>query len=336
MIGYYVHHHGSGHLTRARLLSARLSQPVTGLSSLPKPTGWPGSWVELPNDASPPPGAAAEVTAGGTLHWAPLRHQGYAARMAAIAAWLSRADPALVVVDVSVEVALLVRLLGVRVVVVAMRGDRSDRAHSLAYDAADALIALWPASLATTRWPQRWLDKTCHTGGFSRLDELRRTTAIREPDHTAPVEAGTVLVLWGRGGEGEGPDLQAAADATGPRWLWRRAEPDADALSLWRALTQAEVVVSHAGQNAVAEVAASRRPAVVVAESRPFDEQVETARVIDESGIAVGVPAWPAPHQWPALLERARARGGSGWSQWSDGRGAERALTMLERLSASW
>lgn len=328
MIGYYVHHHGSGHLTRARLLAAALDQPVTGLSSLPRPADWAGPWVQLAHDAVPAPGDGAEPTAGGTLHWAPVGHAGYRERMAAIAGWVERARPSLMVVDVSVEVTLLVRLLGVRVVVVAMRGDRSDRAHSAAYDCADALIALWPASLASSGWPRRWTDKTCHAGGFSRLDEVSRCEA------RASVEPGSVLVLWGRGGEGTGPDLAAAAAATAPHWSWRRAEPAADAVSLWRALTSAEVVVTHAGQNAVAEVAVSRRAAVVVAETRPFAEQVETARVLDESGIAVGLSTWPSDAEWPKLLDRARSRGGSRWAQWSDGRGAARAVALLTSLAA--
>ena len=45
MIGYYVHHHGSGHLHRMCSVSAelaRLGHPVTALSSLPPPPGWDG------------------------------------------------------------------------------------------------------------------------------------------------------------------------------------------------------------------------------------------------------------------------------------------------------
>ena len=60
-------------------------------------------------------------------------------RGAAVVRWVERHRPSLVVVDVSVEVTLLVRLLGVPVVVVAMQGDRHDRAHRTAYDAATAL-----------------------------------------------------------------------------------------------------------------------------------------------------------------------------------------------------
>ena len=64
VIGYYVHHHGRGHLHRALAVGRRLAargEPVTGLSSLPRPDGWAGDWVQ--------PGArrrrrpAADVTA---------------------------------------------------------------------------------------------------------------------------------------------------------------------------------------------------------------------------------------------------------------------------------
>ncbi len=96
--------------------------------------------------------------------------------MAAVAAWVEQARPSLVVVDVSVEVAVLVRAMGVPVVVAAMRGQRDDRAHTTAYDLADALLAPWPAALPEP-WPQRWLDKTWHVGALSRFDGRTAATA---------------------------------------------------------------------------------------------------------------------------------------------------------------
>ena len=55
------------------------------------------------------------------FHYAPLGHPGVRDRMAAIARWAAEADPALLVVDVSVEVALLARLLAVPTIVAAAR-----------------------------------------------------------------------------------------------------------------------------------------------------------------------------------------------------------------------
>ena len=34
VIGYYAHHHGSGHVTRMQSIAAYLDEPVWGLSSL--------------------------------------------------------------------------------------------------------------------------------------------------------------------------------------------------------------------------------------------------------------------------------------------------------------
>ncbi|MEU6941956.1 glycosyl transferase, partial [Streptomyces rubiginosohelvolus] len=144
MIGYYVHHQGNGHLHRARSIAAHCPLPVTGLSSLPPPDDWPGPWVRLPRDDDGDRTAFGDVTAGGRLHWAPVLHAGLRGRMARIAEWIAATTPALLVSDVSVEVALLARLLGTPTAVVAMRGERTDPPHRTAYDLAELLLAPWP------------------------------------------------------------------------------------------------------------------------------------------------------------------------------------------------
>lgn len=324
MIGWYVHGHGQGHLQRVQCVAPLLRTPVTVLSSLPRPAGFVGQWQELPDDA--PVGGEQDVTAGGTLHWAPQHHAGLLRRSAAVVAWVARTRPALVVVDVSVEVAVLVRSLGVPVVVAAMRGDRADRAHRTAYDLAYALLAPWPGSLPAP-WPQAWLDKCWHVGALSRLDGRAAGPA---PGRRR------VAVLWGRGGsEVTACDVQAARAAT-PGWTW-------DILGLpgspwvadpWAVLQAADVVVSHAGQSALAEVAAARRPAVVVPQRRPHDEQLANAAALEAGGLAVVRTTWPAPAHWSGLLEQAAARDGERWSVWSDGLGARRAADRLDAAAA--
>ena len=131
VVGYYVHHVGSGHRHRAQVLAARLRRDgvaVTGLSSLPRPDGWDGDWVRLPRDDD---GDPRDVSAHGHLHWAPLLHDGTRSRAAALSAWLETARPDLLVVDVSVEVLLLARLHGIPAVGVVLPGRRDDRAHLL-------------------------------------------------------------------------------------------------------------------------------------------------------------------------------------------------------------
>ncbi len=320
MIGWYVHGHGQGHLQRLQCVAQHLRTPVTALSSLPRPDGWAQDWVVLEDDL--PRAAEQDVTAGGTLHWAPRHHPGLRARMAGIAAWVAQAQPSLVVVDVSVEVAVLVRALGVPVVVAAMRGDRTDRPHRTAYDLADALLAPWPEHLPE-QWPAAWHEKAWHVGAFSRLDGR---SPVPSPGQRK------VAVLWGRGGtDVTAEDVAAAAGAT-PAWTWTAAGlpgtpwvQDVPAL-----LRDADVVVTHAGQNALAEVAASRRCAVVVPQERPHGEQVANARALERGGLAVVAERWPDAQDWQALLEKASAHDPQAWAAWNDGQGAQRAAALLD------
>lgn len=344
MIGYYVHHHGSGHLQRATAIAAAARTPVVGLSCRAAPAGWSGRWVRLPDDADGVRGDldpdAADVTAGGTLHWAPRRHAGLLARMRLIGEALT--DVALLVVDVSVEVAVLARLHGVPVVIMAQPGDRTDRPHRLAYDLAERLLAPWP-DRPEPGWPAHWLAKTVHLGAVSRFDG--RPAPAHRPDRNR------VAVLWGGGGlDVRADDLRAAAAAT-PRWRWDVLGPSPSSPSagnpsgpgdvtwhgwvddVWPRLCSADVVITHAGQNALAEVAAARAPAVVVPQDRPHGEQHATAAALRRADLAEVAPTWPAPADWPHLLDRAAARGGAGWHRWSPGDGAARAAAVLDGLA---
>lgn len=335
MIGYYAHHHGSGHVTRLQSIAATLREPVWGLSSLPAPGGWSQPWTQLARDDTPSPSAAAaagDVTAGGVLHWAPPLHDGLSARMAQLAGWIHQHRPRLLVVDVSVEVALLARLCGVPTVVVALPGTRLDRPHRLAYDSAEALLAPWPDGVHMRDWPASWRQKAWCVGGISRFDG-RPAAPVRL---AARRHRRQVLVLWGSGGRSAGRDAVAAARVATPDWDWLERDPaSSPSPDLWGELAAADVVVTHAGQNAVAEVAAARRPAVVIAQTRPFGEQEATASAVSRLGAAVGLDSWPRADEWPALLERAAALGGAGWSRWSTGDGARRAASHLEALAGS-
>jgi UDP-N-acetylglucosamine:LPS N-acetylglucosamine transferase len=232
-------------------------------------------------------------------------------------------------VDVSVEVSLLARLCGIPTVVVAMPGRRDDPPHRLAYDSADALLAPWPKGAHDLHWPDRWFDKAWFVGAISRFDDRLPSAPVATTG-----SGGTVLVLWGSGGRSTTSEQVRAAEAATPGWTWVERSPDTSgSADLWADLQAADVVVTHAGQNAVAEVAAARRPAVVVAQPRPHDEQVATAQRVDDWRLAVGCQAWPPAHEWPELLDRALTRGGHRWSRWSTGDGAARAAAHLGTLT---
>lgn len=330
MIGWYVHHHGAGHGQRLLAVSRHLRTPVTALGSGDQPDGFAGEWIALPRDDDDPVDRAS-ATAGDALHWAPLHHPGLQDRHAAIAAWIARARPSLFVTDVSVEVTALARLCGVPVVVFAMLGDRDDPAHRLGRSLATSLIAPWPAARDRPDGGARSGAgaPVLHVGAFSRFDG--RLPAAEGP------RRGTVLVLFGSGGRDVGDTDFRAARAATPGWTWEyrvpgSAEDRAGGEDVWTSLQRAEVVVVHGGHNAVAEVAAARRPAVVIAQDRPFGEQRRRAELLRAEGL-VALDRWPAAADWPGLLDRARATGAGPWERWAPGDGAQRAAALLDHAA---
>jgi UDP-N-acetylglucosamine:LPS N-acetylglucosamine transferase len=327
MIGYYVHHHGRGHLTRAMSICAHLPHPVTVLSSLAL-SEFPGvDTVRLPRDDSAT--VVHDPSANGSLHWAPLHDNGLRERMLAITEWVAAARPDVMVVDVSVEVAMLVRLLGIPVVVIAMPGDRTDAAHELVYRAAEHIVAAWPRQLYEPHWLRKHSAKTSYVGGISRFDG--RVPTVATSDHRP-----TVLVLDGAGGSkidmttvlrcaAEVPDFQwSTLGVAGGPWV---DDP-------WPALCSADVVVSSAGQNSVADIAAAGRPAVIVAAERPFAEQRATADALERGGLAVATQAWPRAQEWPSLIEKASSLAPEAWTHWQTRGAAARAAAQIQRVGS--
>jgi len=323
VIGYYVHHHGRGHLSRATAIAAALDRPVTGLSSLPAPPDWAGDWVQLPADEAH--GPVVDADARGRLHWVPLGHPGLRARMARIARWIDEHRPAAIVVDASVEVALLARLHGVQVVTVAMPGHRTDPAHELGFAIADELIGAWPRE-AEPLGDAALSSRVHAVGAISRFAPTETSAAARERR--------SVVVLGGAGGDEFTADAVARARGETPDWEWTHLGANGSWTDdPWSALLDASVVVTHAGESAIAEVAAARRPAIVIPQPRPHDEQRCTAAVLaDERWPALVEAEWPTTG-WPALLERAASLDAGSWRAWNDGRGAERAAAVIATVA---
>ncbi len=329
MIGYYVHHHGAGHLHRAAALAAAVDDEVAGFSSLDAPASWAGSWTVLPldTDASPP----RDAQANGRLHWVPLGSVGLADRMATIAQWIARAKPSCFVIDVSVEVALLCRLLGVPVVVVAQPGVRTDPAHALVYDIAAAVIAPWPPFIEP-------LSTAVELGGRLHTVGAISRTAVRPPG--TPRRDGLIAILQGRGGR-----RPSSVDRTVAQL--REAEigdlvpATGSEHEIADLLRSAQVVIAHCGQNAIAEIAAARTPAVLIAEDRPHGEQSAMARAIDASDLPalvlpVDVDRGRDVARDLLLQTIARAEGLDGdlWASWVDGAAAARAAAVIQRVAA--
>ncbi len=332
-IGYYVHHHGTGHLHRASVLAAELTRrgvETTGLSSLPRPGTWTGDWVRLSRDDEPPPGPDADAAAGGLLHWAPRGHDGLSRRAARISGWLAEARPDLVVSDVSQEVSILTRLHGVAVVSVLLPGHRPDPAHALGLGLSDDVVGFWPpgSSLSSTGLPPAVAGRVRELGALSRFGPC---------ETPGPRGGRRGVVLAGSGGGYEVLERAAAALALAlPSWTWLLLGPGSWVADPWQHLCAADVVVTHGGQNAVAEVAAARVPALVVPLARPFGEQEATGAALRAARYPVRVVDDPVGADWVALVADVVGLDGRAWAGWADGGAAARfGDLVLGRLGAA-
>lgn len=328
-IGWYVHHHGNGHLTRFLAVRPHLDAEVTVFSSLAPPEPLPDrtEWVRLAPDAAVEegPGGALldpreqDPEARGALHWAPLGHRGHRERLAEIARVAHAEFLDAFVVDVSVEVALFVRLLGVPVVVVSQPGERTDAPHRLAYRVADRILAPWDreavpsAALDAAAAPVLW------SGGISRFDGRERPAAPEER---------TALVL-GRTMPPEEEHLRIAEAARGG-WRLRFAgsSPSTWDPDPWRSITGSAVVVSASGQNSVADLAAAGARVVLIPQERPFAEQRAMGEAVRAAVDAVVLDEWPADGELVATLERAAATAPD-WSVWRTEGAAARAARII-------
>ena len=348
MIGYYVHHVGRGHLSRAAAIAEHLAgrgETVTGLSSLDRPPGWIGEWIVLPRDddqigPAAPHGAGDvddEADAGGRLHWVPLGNAGLRDRMAAVSAWIAAARPSVVVSDVSVEVALLARLHGVAVATVVLPGRRDDAAHQLGFAVSSALLSAWPES---AHGMLHGLDeaasrKHVRVGAISRFSATLPEDIPIATSSTVGSGRRRVLVLNGRGGAEFDVGALQRARARTPQWEWSVVGGASGEWvdDPWPRIRAADVVVTHAGQNAIAEIAAARRPAVVMAQDRPHDEQRHTAAALQRGGWPVVLIESEAAADWAAVLSAAGALDGDTWSTWNDGGGARRAADTIADIA---
>ena len=158
------------------------------------------------------------------------------------------------------------------------------------------------------------LSSAAASGRVSAVGAISRFTVVDEPQ---PADR-TVLVMSGAGGADHAAFPLEAARNQAPEWTWDVMGPGSWTNDPWSRIRDAAVIVTHAGQNALAEVAAARRPAIVIPQSRPFEEQRTTATVLANGG-------------WPAIV----AEGGTALRVGRPpvrGRGARRhRLGLVER-----
>jgi predicted glycosyltransferase len=338
-IGYYVHHHGDGHRQRALTIARHLPGQMTLIG-----TGLAGKtgeipFIDLPDDR--PAGASAFDGVDGAsdrplaLHYAPVHNQNIRRRAELLVSWIARARPALLVVDVSVEIAMLARLCATPTAYVRLSGIRNDMPHLEAFRGARTLLSPFHPELddqLTDPWVK---EKTRYFPG------LTGATVDRFPQENV------ILVVSGKGGATITPELLIDAALTTPSLRWRAiGTMDSPSVELpgnleilgWvdapeAHIADAAIVVGSAGDGVVNSVIAAGRSFICIPETRPFDEQISKAARLAALGAAIVRNRWPSASEWPDILAEARALPAANITRLHDPAGARCAAEYLASLA---
>ena len=355
-ISFFIHHQGRGHANRAMAIIRELppERPVSVLCARPELfDGFdrPIDIVPLPNMIGAPvpsPGLFAQPTPE-IMHCVPLGVAKTRGTMRTILDHLDDVDPALFVVDVSAEIAMLARIASVPAISLRMHGDRLDPGHLGAYQASVGLLAPFDRTLEQDDTPDWVRAATCYTGGLcTTVDAIPSREAAREKLGLDPAQE-IIVVLTGGGGAGTpyAPLTMAARAVPNALWLvlgpTHREGHETDFGNLrelgWVAgvtdyIAAADVVIASAGDNTVHEIARVGRPYVCAPEWRYFAEQTRKAERLAEVGAAVMLREWPgALAPWRKILDAAKALDPAALAALYDADAARKAATYLEGMA---
>ncbi|MDL2170448.1 MULTISPECIES: hypothetical protein [Asaia] len=357
-IGYFVHHQGRGHAERCLAIINALpdTRPVRIFCAradlfpdLPAHV----SLMVIPSlfEATGAENAAlADMPTPRTLHCAPLGWPGIRQAMGQIVAWFVEADPALMICDVSAEIAQLCRLCSVPHIKILQHGDRDDEGHQAAYDGAVGLLAPFSAQLAQPEWTTSRLQQIFFAGGLGKPEILPEKEVARQRIGIAP-DREMILVMTGGGGSGFtlAPITVGARHRPDALWVtigalerdWHATEPGNILHREWVSnatdyIAAADCIIASTGNTTCQQILAAGKPWLAIPEWRYFDEQRRKAECLEAAHMAVIRQHMPASAlAWAKALEETYLNHRPGIQRSAiDDRPAEGVAHWLETLIA--
>ena len=352
-LAFFAHHQGRGHANRIMAIAEHL--PVD--RDLVIMTAAPEQFDALPRDArlvrlpnmigapSRSPALHDQPTPC-VLHCVPLGVDEMRQHMGIIAQTLMECDPALFVVDVSAEIALLARIMSVPAVSIRMHGSRNDAGHLAAYEASVAMLAPFDERMEQEDYLGSARARTFYTGGLCTTRDPVRERAEARSKLGLDLDKPMTLVIAGGGGSGTPYAPLTVAARAEPGALWLVAGPVhreghetefgnlrelgwIDNLTDY--LSAADRVVASAGDNTVHEIARAGKRFLCIPEWRYFDEQQAKACQLARLDAAVVRTTWPASiPEWQKALRETDDLDPQALAALHDPQAARKAANWLE------
>ena len=287
-IGYYVNNHGIGHLNRLYCLDKELRsmnidyklyvfaehiEKVLKLDLNPST-----EFIRLPEviwDSS---------SAHMAYHCLPIDYKEY---FSPIVKSCIDNNIHTFVSDLSVEVALAVRLHVNKLIYILLHGSRTDVPHKIICKEADKVIV--PFSVALTDYYLQKINKETsisYSGGFTKL---QYESQIEEYPMAYCKDRKNVLIILGTGGHNFTEDYIDVDTAKYNVVLLGVESPNFKSYKFtnpYNYLRCADVVVANAGDSIVHEVSYFNKPYICIPEERPFEEQMIKAKSLKRLNFA--------------------------------------------------
>ncbi|EJF89017.1 hypothetical protein [Bartonella tamiae] len=323
-IGIYVHHHGEGHLSRAMKIARSAPHHFTLLG-----TGLNGKTetlktIDLPDDKQT---NHETVISHPALHYTPLYHEGIRERNHLITKWMKEVQPALMLIDISVEIAMLSCLNATPFIYTRLSGNRTDVAHNFIFKAAQRVLCPFHPLLESPQTPKWLREKSDY---FSSL-----TSKIK----SYPSDDKRILLVLGKGGHNIKSDLLFLMAQELSDWTIDVIGPFQNQITLpkninihgWvnnvhSFMARATIVAGACGDGLLSDVMAMNKLFIALPQKRPFDEQVEKARLLHKNSFAVSYEKWPS--SWRKAIKKAQNLRHS-FSDLHDNNGIESAANYL-------
>lgn len=326
-LGYYAHHHGSGHCRQidklAALLPTEARQQLTVFTSVTSDAYMfaaidEAQVVRLPAEDE----RADDVLAGragqywqpASLHYSPVGNSDIQQRSHKILDTIYQRRIDLMIIDVSVEVAMLCRAASVPYLYVRLPGIRDDVPHLNAFAGALALLAPYPRTLESTKTPEWISQKTLYLDFINTqqknaqtyqdfikhlmqliTDKKALSLMLSDKDKNTPT---IVTVIKGYGGhqaiDAKLPELRqllpyAFIISLGPIDEDKRHYVDiaVDVSDVTPFIEHSDYLLMACGLNAVAQAYDYATPLVVLPDDRPHQEQEVMAEALIAQGRAL-------------------------------------------------
>ena len=92
-------------------------------------------------------------------------------------------------------------------------------------------------------------------------------------------------------------------------------------------------MIGEGGDGVVALAVRHAKRFICFPQTRPYDEQVAKAQSLQACDAALVRPEWPAPQEWPALLDAASRLDPRNIGSLDDGRSLARAVAAIEAVA---